>query len=176
MKNTSLENKKLRVLSQLRINCRAKTKEIAQSLHLNENEVLEIINMLEQQEIIRHVSLLDFTQTSHKIRAAFCFKTDNRRLKEFISKNEKINTLYEIINLPQTKEKEKQTLRYYIESVFRDITELADFAELLEDLGAEDIKEHLLITELKREDFLASEEKARQLIQLFSGKNSNSVA
>ena len=172
---TMISDKSLLVLSQLRQNCREHSKKIARKTCLSPSTVSSKIEEMERKNIVRHTSLIDFRKTGYPVHAVVCFrgageKLKEERLKEFITGHRQLNTLLSVAVLPDStlggeaeKEKAEKTSKtpppYYAEAGFRSITELADFVEQLEDAGATGIKEHYIIEELKKEDFLAGGKK-----------------
>ncbi len=102
--------------------------------------------------IVKNTALLDFTKLGYSTRATILLKarkTEKDKIREFLVKSFNVNSLYKVNN----------GFHFMAECVFRDIKELEDFLDLIDDRFSVRTKEvHYIIDELKKEEFLSQPE------------------
>ena len=102
--------------------------------------------------IIKNTALLDFTKLGYSTRANILLKAkkgEKDKIKEFLVKSFNVNSLYKVNN----------GFHFMAECIFRDIKELEDFLDLIDERFSVRTKEvHYIIDELKKEAFLSQPE------------------
>lgn len=102
--------------------------------------------------VIRNTALLDFGKIGYGARATILLrakKDEKDKLREFLVKSFNVNSLYKVNN----------GFHFMVECVFRDVKELEDFVDLLDEKFAIRTKEiHYIIDDIKREAFLSHPE------------------
>ena len=102
--------------------------------------------------IIKNTALLDFTKLGYSTRANILLKAkkgEKDKIKEFLVKSFNVNSLYKVNN----------GFHFMAECIFRDIKELEDFLDLIDERFSVRTKEvHYIIDELKKETFLSQPE------------------
>ena len=100
--------------------------------------------------IKKHTSLLDFNKLGFGTRATIILKSkkENREnLKQFLLENKYVNSFYKINN----------GYDFMIETVFRELKEVENFVEELENnYGVEEKLVYYIVEELKKEAFLSN--------------------
>ncbi|MBD3304652.1 hypothetical protein GF343_05940 [Candidatus Woesearchaeota archaeon] len=102
--------------------------------------------------ILKNTALLDFSKLGYSARTNILLrarKDKKEKLMEFLFKSFNVNSLYKVNN----------GYHFMAECIFRDIKELEDFLEMLDEKFAVKTKEvHYIIDELKKEAFLSQPE------------------
>jgi DNA-binding Lrp family transcriptional regulator len=102
--------------------------------------------------ILKNTALLDFAKLGFGARANILMKARKEKkepLREFLVKSWNVNSLYKVNN----------GYHFMAECVFKDIKELEDFVDVLDDRFSVRTKEvHYIIDDIKREDFLSHPE------------------
>lgn len=100
--------------------------------------------------ISRHTCLIDFNQLGFNTRATISMKIAKEQrdgLRDFLSKHQNINNMYKINN----------GYDYMVEVVFRNVKELEEFIESMEEkFNLIDYKVYYIIDDIKREEFLST--------------------
>lgn len=98
--------------------------------------------------ILKQTALLDFARLGYSARATAMLKVrkeSKEQLREHLAKSFNVNSLYKINN----------GYDFMVEFVFRNIQELEDYLDLLDERFAVKVKDiHYIIEEIKRENFL----------------------
>lgn len=102
--------------------------------------------------ILKNTALLDFSRLGYATRANILLKArkeEKDSLKDFLINSFNVNSLYKVNN----------GFHFMAECIFKDIRELEEFLELIDDKFAVKTKEvHYLIEEIKKEEFLSQPE------------------
>jgi DNA-binding Lrp family transcriptional regulator len=102
--------------------------------------------------ILKNTALLDFNKLGYSTRANILLrgrKDRKEKLMEFLVNSFNVNSLYKVNN----------GYHFMAECIFKDIKELEDFLEVLDERFAVKTKEvHYIIDELKKEAFLSQPE------------------
>jgi len=135
--------KELLILNKIRKNSRITLKKISRDINIPVSTIFDNLKRIEEKIIIKYVTILDFSKIGYKIRVAFMIKSKNKQefLKNIIE-DKNINSISKIMN----------DYDYHIDTIFTNLSDLFKFKEKLYELGAERIKEHHIIDELKTED------------------------
>ena len=108
--------------------------------------------------ITKHTCLLNFTQIGFNTRAKISLKVDKESrdlVKDFLIKDFNVNSLYKINN----------GYDFMVEVVFKDLKDLEDFIERLEErFRILEYKVYYIIDDLKREAFLSSPEHIKLVV------------
>ena len=108
----------------------------------------KIKNYEENQVIKRHVCLLDFSKLGYEIDVCILIKVERaerEKLREFLSEKECLNSIFKISNCYD----------FFVEGIFRDMQQLQDFVDELEERFNLVRNEVLyVVNEMKREEFL----------------------
>ncbi len=115
--------------------------------------VSTIFDRLKSNNVItKNTALLDFTKLGYSTRATILLKarkTEKDKIREFLAKSFNVNSLYKVNN----------GFHFMAECVFKDIKELEDFLDLIDERFSIRTKEvHYIIDELKKEAFLSQPE------------------
>jgi len=137
------------ILSNLRNNGREKLTNIAKKTKIPISTIFDKIRTYEKNLVIKkHSCLLNFSKLGYDFDVCLLIKTnkdEKEKLKEFLLTKECINTIF----------KTTTCYDFFVEGIFRDMQELHDFIDLLENEFSL-VRNDLLyvIGDLKREDFL----------------------
>jgi len=140
----------LLIISSLRQNAREKLTEISRKTRIPVSTIFDRIKTHEGNIIRKHTALVDFAKLGYNTRANIILKVkrENREeVKEFLMKDSCINSAFKINN----------GYDFLIEAVFRNIKEVEDFIELLEEKFSIKAKQvFYIIDDLKKEAFLSN--------------------
>jgi len=102
--------------------------------------------------IIKNTALLDFTKLGYSTHANILLKAkkgEKDKIREFLVNSFNVNSLYKVNN----------GYHFMAECIFKDIKELEDFLDMLDERFSVKTKEvHYIIEELKKEAFLSQPE------------------
>lgn len=153
-----MDNKILQIIPKFRQNARNSLKDISKVTQIPISTIFDKLKLYEGTIIERHVSLLNFEKLGYPTRANILIKENKEKkeeLREYIKKHQSVNSAYKINN----------EYDYLIEVVFKQIKEVDNFLEILENRFK--IFEHKIfyvVDDIKREEFLMNEE-VNQLTQ-----------
>ncbi len=137
-------------MAMLRTNARETLTKMSRKIHMPISTIYDKIKHQETRLIKRHTCLLDFASLGFMTRATIllCVRKDAKdKLIPFLTKHQNINSVFKINN----------GYDYLIETVFRQIKDLEDFMELLQERFAiKKYQVHYIIDEMQREGFLAN--------------------
>lgn len=141
-----MNSKDLKIISQLRNNARMSLTDMSKKIHM---PVSTIFDRLKSNElVVKHTSLLDFPKLGFT-KANVLLKVereDKESLKEFLAKNQAVNSFYRINN----------GFDFMLECIFRQMKDLEEFSDLLESrFKIREIKSFFVIEDIKRESFMA---------------------
>jgi DNA-binding Lrp family transcriptional regulator len=141
-----MNQKDMQILKYLRQNSRIKLTSISKKTKI---PISTIFDKIKQNEyIVKYTSIIDFSKLGYYTRANIIIKVDREdkdRFKEYLIKNENINSVFKINN----------GFDFMFEAIFKQITDLETFYENLEKrFKIIDSKSFFLIEDLKREDFM----------------------
>lgn len=145
-----IKKKDLVIMSCLRENCRSTLTQLSKKTNIPISTIYDRIKLHENNFIKKHTCIIDFAKLGFGARANIVIKVekdDREKIKVDLAKHRNINTLYKISN----------GYDYMIEGIFKNIKELEDFVEKLDQKY--NIKEkhtYYIIDDLKREDFMSN--------------------
>lgn len=145
-----LGKKELLLISHLRNNARETMTNISRNTNMPISTIFDKIKKYEKSVIRKHTALLDFGALGYHTRANIMLKVDREsrnELKNYLKKNNKVNSIYRINN----------GFDFIIEVIFRNVKEMQDFIEEIEDNFKITGREvFYIIDDVKREAFLSS--------------------
>ena len=141
MKNPLSDKRKL-ILNLLRANCRMKNSEIARKTGLPASTVAADIVRIEKILGLRYAALLDYRIIGCSMRAAFIIAADKGVICS-LSSHGSVNSISRI----------SEDSNYLVETVFRSMKEMDNFAEDMANSGAEIKRKFHIVEDLKREGF-----------------------
>jgi DNA-binding Lrp family transcriptional regulator len=139
----------LMLLAHLRNNARETLTKISRNTSIPVSTIFDKLRQQEESIIMKHTSLVDFQQIGFGTRVKITlkvWKTDREKLRDFLVKHQNINSVYKINN----------GFDYLAEAIFRNIKDLEEFLEYLDEKFRIKTKQvYYIIEDLKREGFLA---------------------
>jgi DNA-binding Lrp family transcriptional regulator len=144
--------KDLLIVSNLRRNARETLTNMSKATHIPISTIYDKLRLHEGGLIKKHTCLLDYNKLGYSTRANVMLrvdKPDREALKVYLVKHNNVNSVSKINN----------NYDFMAEMVFREIKELEDFLETLEDRFKIKAKQvFYIIEDIKREEFLAEPE------------------
>jgi DNA-binding Lrp family transcriptional regulator len=144
------------LMTYFRRNARENLTQISRKTHIPVSTIFDKLREFERGLIQKHTTLIDFRRLGFDIRINILFKVEKdsrEEFKEFLVYNENVNSIYRINN----------GYDYMVEAIFRDMSDLQRFTELLDRFKIEDKKELFVLEDVKRECFLTNETHSRLL-------------
>ena len=114
--------KDLKIISYLRQDARMSLTKMSKQTQIPVSTLFDRLRANEEDLIIKHTSLLDFSKLGFNTRANITFKVDRdhkESLKEFLAKHQSINSVYRINN----------GFDFMVEGIFKDLRELEGFID-----------------------------------------------
>ena len=148
--------KDILLMTYFRRNARENLTQISRMTRIPVSTIFDKLREFEKGLIQKHTTLIDFKKLGFDIRIDILFKLsrDNREdFREFLMGNENVNSVYRINN----------GFDYLVEAIFKDMSDLHRFTELLERFKIEAKQELFILEDLKRESFLTDELHAKLL-------------
>ncbi|MDA2934589.1 Lrp/AsnC family transcriptional regulator [Acidobacteria bacterium AH-259-D05] len=147
---TKLRNKELLLISHLRQNSRETMTNISKSTKMPISTIFDKIKKYEKGLIVKHTALLDFVELGYNVRANIMLKVNRKSREEFrdyIKRDQRVNSAYRVNN----------GFDFIIEVVSKDVRELQDFIESVEEKFEITEREvFYIIDDIKREAFLSN--------------------
>ena len=143
-----ISQKELVIMSLLRQNARESLTKMSRKSNIPISTIYDKIKTHENSVIKKHTCIIDFSKIGFNTRAAVSIKVNKSKregLKDFLLRHANVNSVYKINN----------GYDYWVETIFRNIRELEDFAELLEQKFNIKKEIHYIIDDIKREAFMA---------------------
>jgi DNA-binding Lrp family transcriptional regulator len=137
------------LLSSLRANARESLTNISRKTSIPVSTIFDKLKIHENGVIKKHTSIVDFSLLGFGTRANIAFKVNKEEkdeLKQYLMKSSSVNSFYRINN----------GFDYLIEGVFKNILEMEEFCEKIEENFKIKTKQvFYIIEDLKREEFMA---------------------
>ena len=147
-----IQKKDLQIISNLRADSRQTLTKMSKKTSIPISTIYDRLKANEGSLIKRHTCLLDFNKLGFTTRAKVLLRVDKsvrEELKEHLMKHRNINSLVKINN----------NYDFLFEAVFKQIKELEEFLEQLEEKFKIKSKQvYYIIEDVKRESFLAEPE------------------
>ena len=145
-----MNEKNLLIISHLRKNARETLTNLSKKTGIPISTIHE--NLKRNEVIDKHTCLLDFAKLGFNTRVNILFKVNKESrsaLQEYLAKHQNMNNVYKINN----------GYDYLVESVFKNIKDVQDFLETVEEKYPLERKEvYYVIEEVKREEFMSDSE------------------
>ena len=152
-----MDEKEFMILSSLRHNGREKLTVISKNTNIPVSTIFDNLRTFEKNSVIkRHSCLLNFSKLGYEIDVGILIKVDRgerEKLRNFLSNKTCLNSIYKISN----------SYDFMVEGIFRDMLELQDFLDELEDnfnLIRNDV--YHIVSDIKREEFLNGFEDSKE--------------
>ena len=143
-----MNQKDILIISSLRNNARETLTNISKKTNVPISTIYDKLKSYEKSLIRKHTSLLDFNKLGFNARANIMIKVDRSvrdEIKDHLIKHQNINSVYKINN----------GFDFLIEGIFKNMKDLEDFMENLEDKFQIKNKQiHYIIDDIKRESFM----------------------
>ena len=142
--------KDILLMTYFRKNARENLTQISRLTRIPVSTIFDKLREFEKGLIQKHTTLVNFRMLGFDVRVNMLFKVakDSRpEFKEFLMSNENVNSIFRITN----------GYDYLIEAIFKDMTDMQRFSELLDKFKIESKHELFILEDLKRESFLADE-------------------
>ena len=148
-----LKEKDIEIIKHLRKNARVSLADISRETGTPISTVFDKLNRFENTVINKHATLLNFPALGYALKVNFLVKCKDRdKVKDFLTNHKNVNTLYRVNNGSD----------FFIEAIFKDMNEMEEFSEALEDLGLYKSEKYHVIEELKKEDFMTNKEEENE--------------
>jgi len=138
------------ILTELRKNARAQLTDISKKTKIPISTIYDRLTNRSNSFILRHATLLRFDELGYNARANICIKCSKSSKKEVyenLGKHPNINSMYKINN----------GFDFMIEVIFKNVKDLEEFIEQLEDNYSIRQKEvYYIIDEILKENFFTS--------------------
>jgi len=145
-----LNKNEIEVLSHLRQDSRQRFTSIARKTGIHKLTVSNIEKRLRDKAIVKHTSLIDFSNIGYSIMTSFALKcNDKQGMHDFLISNQNINSL----------SRTEGSYDFFAETIFKNMKDMQDFVEKLEKFGIEDMQKIHIIEDIKREGFWAANRK-----------------
>ncbi|MBD3354799.1 winged helix-turn-helix transcriptional regulator [Candidatus Woesearchaeota archaeon] len=142
--------KDLKIISHLRQNARMSLTKMSRKIQIPVSTIFDRLKESENKLIKKHTTLLDFDKLGYGARANINIKVDREdkeSLKEFLLKNQSINSVYKINN----------GYDFMLEGIFKQIKDMEEFLDNLEErFKILDKKAYFIIEDVKREAFMSN--------------------
>ena len=140
----------LLIISSLRKNAREKLTSMSKKTRIPVSTIFDRIRGYEDSIIKKHTALVDFSKLGYNTQANIILKVnkkDRDAVREFLMRHSSVNSAFKINN----------GYDFLIESVFRNIKEVEDFIDMLEEKFSIKTKQvFYVIDDLKKESFLSN--------------------
>jgi len=144
-----MKNKDLLLLSNLRANARETLTKISKNTNIPISTIFDRLKHHERTIIKKHTAIIDFSKLGFSTRVTMTLKVnkdDRKEIKEFLTRNHNVNSVYKINN----------GYDFLLEGIFRNIKDLEDFIESLDEKFRIRSKQVFYIVEdVKREEFFS---------------------
>jgi Lrp/AsnC family transcriptional regulator, leucine-responsive regulatory protein len=147
-----MNSKDLLILAHLRNDARITLTNLSKKTNIPISTIYDRLKMQEEGFIQKHTTLIDFAKLGYNTRANITLKVDREQreaIKEYLIKHQNVNSVYKI----------NSGYDFLIETVFKNIKDLEDFMEILDQkFKITDSQTHYIINDIKREAFMANPE------------------
>lgn len=145
-----MNQKDLLILSHLRKDARMTLTNMSKATNVPISTIYDRIKMQENGLIKKHTTLIDFGKMGYNTRANVTLKVERENrdsVKDYLMKHPNTNSVYKVNN----------GFDFMVECVFRNVKDLEDFMEQLDQkFKVVDSKTYYIIDDIKREAFMAN--------------------
>ena len=145
-----ISKKDLQIVCSFRNNARENLTTASRKLRIPVSTIYDRLKKYQGTLIKRHTTLLDFKKLGYSLKVMFAIKTDKDHrdtLLKHLESHHRVNSVYRVSNNSD----------FMVEVLFKDLRELNQFKEKIEDVGAKDIQEFYVVDDIKRESFLSNQ-------------------
>ena len=143
-----MNKKDLLIISHLRNNARMPLTKMSRKTQIPVSTIFDRLKLNENNLIVKHTSLLDFSKLGYNTRANIMLRVDRddkEGLKEYLVKNQSVNSVYKVNN----------GFDFMVEGIFRQIKDMEEFLDNLENkFKIQDKRSFFIIEDLKKEAFM----------------------
>lgn len=142
--------RELTVVRQLRTNARETLTRISRKTSVPVSTIYEWLKGYENNMITKHTCLLDFTKLGYDLRVTMLVKVpaeQKEQIQQFLQTHHRVNTVYRINN----------GFDFLAEVLFKSMTELQQFLDILDSKGITERKEFYILDEICKEAFLSTD-------------------
>lgn len=137
----------------LRKDCRKSLSLIGREISVPVTTLFSMLQKLEKEENIiqKYACLIDLQQVGYGVKiclAIKCREKNKKEVKDFIMNNKNIDSVFRTNN----------GFDFLVEAIFRNLSELENFLEQLDDFKPKKKRLHYIVEEYKKEDFLTRKE------------------
>ena len=146
-----INKKDMMIISNLRKDARMNLTKMAKKTGIPVSTIFDKIKGYKGNLVTKHTTLINFDLLGYNTRAKIILKVskeDKDEIKSYLLKNQNVNSFYRINN----------GFDFMIEGIFRNIMEMEEFLEILEEQFTIEKKEYFyIIDDLKKEAFMEDE-------------------
>ncbi len=146
-----MKEKDLLLLASIRANARETLTRISRKTNIPISTIFDRLKQHENTIIKKHTAIIDFSKLGFSTRVTITFKAgkaDKLPMKEYLENHCNVNSLYKINN----------GYDYLVEGIFKNIKDMEDFIENIEEKFRIKSKQvYYIVEDIKREDFLSDE-------------------
>ncbi len=147
-----LQTKELKIIANLRTNARMPLTEMSKNTRIPVSTIFKTLKQQEDNLILKNTCLIDFNKLGYGSRANILLKINKEQredINNFLIKNPNINNVFKVNN----------GYDYLIEVIFKNISDLEDFLEIIDEkFIINDKKVLYIINEIKREGFMTNQD------------------
>lgn len=144
-----MKEKDLLLLAMLRANSRETLTRMSKKTAIPISTIFDRLKQHQGSLIKKHTAIIDFAMLGFSTRTTMTLKVgkgERESIRDYLTKHPHVNSVYKINN----------GFDYLIEAIFRNLKEVEDFLELLEERFKVKAKQvYYIIEDIKREEFLA---------------------
>ena len=144
-----IQQKDMKILVELRQNARAQLTTISKKTNIPISTIYDRLRNKSDNIVKKHVSLINFEKIGFSTQAQICIKSNKKcryDLRDFLMKHQNVNSLYKINN----------GYDYMIEAVFRNVKDLEEFLEDLDERFTIKTKQvYYIIDDIVKEKFFS---------------------
>ena len=144
-----MKQKDLLLLANLRQNARETLTKISKKTKIPISTIFDRLKYHENTIIKKHTTIIDFSKLGFSTRVTLTLKVnkdDKENIRDFLTKHQNVNSVYKINN----------GYDFLIEGIFRNIKDLEEFLENLEDKHKIKSKQvYYIVEDIQREDFMS---------------------
>lgn len=145
-----MKKKDMQIIAHLRQNARMPLTDMSRKTHIPVSTIFDRLKANENELIVKHTTLLDFSKLGYNARANIAFKVDRNdkeAFREFLMKSPVVNSLYKVTN----------DYDFMVEAIFPQIKDMEAFLEEIElKFKVESKKAFFVIEDLKKEAFMSN--------------------
>ena len=145
------------LLSHVRKNARTQLTKLSRQTSIPVSTISEHLKRYEKTYIKRYTTLVNFRKLGYDVHVNLLVrvsKTNRDGLKAYLINHPNVNTLFRISN----------GFDFLVECVFKNLKDMSEFLEQLDQFNVLEKKEFYLLEDLKRETFMSNPEVAKLMI------------